>query len=63
MSLTRPINIAPNGEITLDIEMEFVDNGTLQNPYIEFGTPNAADPNKASLVLSRTLLCVVDYTS
>lgn len=62
-SLTHPIDIVPNGEIILDIELEFVDNGMLQNPYIEFGASGAADPNKASLVLSRTLLCSVAYAS
>ena len=59
-SLIQPIKILGNGEVTLDIEMEFVDNGMLQNPYIEFGASSASEPEKASLVLSRTLLCSVD---
>lgn len=60
-NLIHPIKIPGNGEVTLDIEMEFVDNGLLQNPYIEYGASNASDPQKALLVLSRTLLCSADY--
>lgn len=55
--LTNTLNIAANGEMILDIELEFVDNKISQNPYIEFGAADSANSEKAGLSLSRTLIC------
>lgn len=60
-TLTGVIEISAGDELILDFELEFVDNGTLQNAYIDFGNPNAEDTAKAALRLSRTLVCSVSY--
>ena len=43
----------------LTIQIEFVDNNTLQNAYINFGNEN--DDEKADLNISRTLVCYFAY--
>ena len=60
-TLADAIKIDSNGELTLDIELEFVDNGISQNPYAEFGNESASDETKKLLKLSRTLICYFVY--
>lgn len=60
-TLCAPIKINANGELILDIELEFVDNGISQNPYAEFGNESASDETKKLLKLSRTLICYFVY--
>ena len=49
------IQIDAEGELVLDFELEFVDNNTLQNAYINFGKID-------SQTLARTLMCEVYYS-
>lgn len=58
-ALTNVIEIDANGELVLTIQIEFVDNNTLQNAYINFGNEN--DDEKADLNISRTLVCYFAY--
>lgn len=58
-ALTNVIEIDANGELVLTIQIEFVDNNTLQNAYINFGNEN--DDEKANLNISRTLVCYFAY--
>ena len=58
-ALTGDIEIAAGGTLVLDLELEFVDNNKLQNPYIKFGDPT--DEEKKNLVLKRTLICTLSY--
>ena len=60
--LTGTVQIPKGGEVTLDIKLEFVDNGTLQNAYIDFGNTSSDDEAKSSLSLTRTLVCSVSYS-
>lgn len=63
MLLTEPIEVRAGGEIVLDITIEFVDNGELQNAYMYFGNTSSeenADEQKAALVVSREILCIID---
>ena len=60
-TLTDIVTIGANGELILDIEIEFADNGILQNPYIDYGNTESEDSAKAALRLSRTLLCYYSY--
>ena len=57
------VEIEANGEFIVELEFEFVDNNTLQNPYIDFANPNSSDPEKAALNLSRTLICSYEYAN
>lgn len=59
--LTDAINLASGEEITLTLEFEFVDNGEVQNAYISFADHSSGDAVKASLNLSRTLICYFDF--
>lgn len=52
--LTEEVEIGAGGEIFLDVELEFVDNNTLQNAYIDFGKSDGQ-------TLARTLLCYLFY--
>ena len=58
-ALTEIMEIGANGELVLTIQIEFVDNNTLQNAYINFGNEN--DDEKADLNISRTLVCYFAY--
>lgn len=62
-SLTSPVRIAANGELFLDIELEFVDNGISQNAYIDYGNSSSDNPAKRNLTFSRTLFCSFAYVS
>lgn len=53
-NLTSEVEINAGGQVTLDVELEFVDNNTLQNAYIDFGKVDGQ-------TLSRTLLCYLSY--
>lgn len=53
-NLTSEVEINAGGQVTLDVELEFVDNNTLQNAYIDFGKVDGQ-------TLSRTLLCYLFY--
>lgn len=53
-NLTGEVKINAGGQITLDVEIEFVDNNTLQNAYIDFGKVDGQ-------TLARTLLCYLFY--
>ena len=62
--LTNAISIPAGGNITLDIELQFVDNGISQNAYIGFGSADAFDENIENVApptLSRTLICYFAY--
>ena len=59
--LSNVISLAPNEEKTFVLEFEFVDNGEVQNAYISFANGNSSDALKASLNLSRTLICYFDF--
>ena len=61
--LTPNIEIAAGGTLVLEVEIEFVDNGLLQNAYIEYGNLASEDPAKGSLRFSRTLVCYSHYKS
>ena len=52
--LTEELKIDAEGEIFLDVELEFVDNNTLQNAYIDFGKAEGQ-------TLARTLRCYLFY--
>lgn len=54
--LTGEITIAEGEVLLLDIELEFVDNGTLQNEYINFGV-QSGESNASNTALTRTLVC------
>lgn len=60
-TLASNVAIAAGGTLTLDVEIEFVDNGLLQNPYIGHGDSASSDPAKAALTFSRTLACSYEY--
>ena len=62
-SLTSPVRITANGELFLDIELEFVDNGISQNAYIDYGNSSSDNPAKRNLTFSRTLFCSFAYAS
>lgn len=53
--ITPVIQIDAEGVLVLDFELEFVDNNTLQNAYINFGKID-------SQTLARTLICEVYYS-
>ena len=53
-NLTGEVVIDANAETFLDVELEFVDNNTLQNAYIDFGKSDGQ-------TLSRTLICYLSY--
>ena len=53
-TLTEELVIDAGGEVFLDVELEFVDNNTLQNAYIDFGKTEGQ-------TLARTLLCYLFY--
>ena len=54
--LTDSIVLNVGESVTLDFEIEFVDNNTLQNAYIDFG-------NNDNQKLARTLICYVQSIS
>ena len=58
-ALMNTIEIAAGEELVFTLSFEFVDNGENQNAYIYFGNP--LDEEKASLNLSRTLICEYDF--
>jgi hypothetical protein len=51
------VTLAAGEELTLTFEFEFVDNGELQNAYISFADTSSDDEQKASMILSRKLIC------
>ena len=59
--LANTITLASDAEATFALEFEFVDNGEVQNAYISFADSNSGDAVKASLALSRTLICYYDF--
>ena len=61
--LAEGVIIPAGGKVALDIELEFVDNGMSQNPYIDFGSEDADDPEKAALNLFRTLILYTSYVN
>lgn len=52
--LTDAIELDAGEEICLDLELEFVDNNTLQNVYIDFG-------KEGDQLFARTLLCYLAF--
>ncbi len=53
--ITQSITIPKGEEVLFDFEFEFVDNNTVQNAYIGFGSSESDE--KSSLVLTREILC------
>ena len=60
-TLTDTMLLADGEERIFTFELEFVDNGISQNPYIDYGSADAKDPAKRDLSLSRTLVCYFEY--
>lgn len=58
--LTDPISITAGGTLTLKVAIEFVDNGTVQNAYINFGATAAEDEEKKE-PFSRQFICFAEF--
>ena len=51
------ITVAAEGTVWIAITFEFVENGQVQNPYIDFANKSSEDATKAGFVLTREILC------
>ena len=51
------ITVAAKGTVWIAITFEFVENGQVQNPYIDFANKNSEDETKKGFVLTREILC------
>lgn len=51
------ITVAAEGTVWVAITFEFVENGQVQNPYIDFANKNSKDEVKKGFVLTREILC------
>jgi hypothetical protein len=60
--LTDTISIAAGGTLTLKVEIEFVDNGTEQNAYINFGS-TAAEDEERKAPFSRQFICFAEFAT
>ncbi len=59
-ALTSAILLAAETSLTFTVEIEFVDNGTVQNDYINFGATAAEDEEKKE-PFSRTFICFAEF--